>query len=176
MKTAQPKLITHRSQLTSIQQFVDDCLHSIASSPKNVLDFSKEEDRERFREYLSKLFLSFTCTLDMELGKAAEKGIAEALSLMRDPDYYETVKRRRANSRQRQKDYQDKQELDTFMKKHFPTTKEVERQISYTENNLNYHERQILLERKRLEDLKIKLSSAIEMNPDDGDESNGLVM
>jgi hypothetical protein len=88
------KLLSKRVQFVSVPSFVDDYL------PQFQKHFNLTDDQTvQLRKALCDLFehLLWEASFAAKLG--AEKGIAEAFSLMKDPDYYETVKKRKQKQR-----------------------------------------------------------------------------
>src|SRR6266508_2875334 len=68
-------------------------------------DFSGPDGYHRLRQGFLKFAQSIISELSWHLGKAANKGIEEALALIQNPEYYETVKRRRARAVQQGKEW-----------------------------------------------------------------------
>lgn len=105
-----PALVNHRWNLPSIEEMVDNRLPEWAQGEHP--DFSGPDGHHRLRHGFLRFAQSIISELSWHLGKAANKGIEEALALIQDPEYYETVKRRRARSVQQGKEWRKQADKD----------------------------------------------------------------
>lgn len=110
-KTEPPSLVNHRWQLPSLEQILDDMLPQWAEGEHP--DFSGPNGHARMKASFFRFGEWLLSRLHTDLEKAAGKGISEALNLVRDPDYYETVKRRRKRDREKQQEWRAKSDADS---------------------------------------------------------------
>jgi hypothetical protein len=103
-------LVNHRWNLPSIEAMLDEMLREW--EPGDHPDFSGPDGYERLRNAFCHFAHSLMRELSWHLEKAAGRGITEALALIRNPEYYETVKRRRSRAIQKGKEWRQKQEVE----------------------------------------------------------------
>lgn len=103
-----PKLVNHRLQLPSLESMLDEMIRRWPDGQHP--DFSAADGYDRLRAAFFQFGLSLLSRLELELTKAAGKGIAAALELIQDPDYYETGKKRKKRDRERLKEWRERDE------------------------------------------------------------------
>jgi hypothetical protein len=116
--------VTKRMHLFSIEDFVDSFLSN--HNFNEPLDLTDQHDLENFRLWMIRLVENVVFHVAMDFAGAAKAGIDQAATLMQDPDYYETVKKRRRRSKQRDEEYQREQKKEQLRRELLPTKEEIE--------------------------------------------------
>lgn len=171
-KKSPPPLVNHRWNAPSLEQILDDYLPQWAEGKHP--DFSGPDGYRRLRSGVRRFAESLLSHMEMTLEKAAAKGIAEALNLMRNPDYYQTVKRRRVRQTESEKRARQEWEEEQERRRRGEFTEEERKyEIGRITRELQYHETQIvqLKERKmRVETSKPLIVESQSKSKDDGDD------
>lgn len=94
-----PPVVSHRLELPSIADIVDQQMERIPASAK--LDMSLPEDRERFATWMASLLTEFLHRTESAFEKGAQRGVNQVAKLIADPDYYRTAAKRRRKHRER---------------------------------------------------------------------------
>lgn len=181
MPKADYKIVNHRRQLISLEEVVD---HMLPEWPAGEHpDFSGPQGHSQLKSAFMQLGSYLLSRLSLELEKAAGKGISEALNLIQDPDYYETVKRRRARDRERQKQWRSKSDKQAIAarKDHERRERgeltEIERlhEMAHVAIQIQYHEKQLskLSERRDLLDRCIPIKERPQIDIEDADDDRG---
>lgn len=126
------KLLSHRVQFVSTRQFVEDNFPFIAQHLKS-------DDAGQVKNALLWFANHLVWDTGFAFETATKKAIAEASSLIQDPDYYETVRIRRQRDRARRK----ADEQEQWEKRHNPpppTLADVQRDLRYVAQSVIYHE------------------------------------
>lgn len=147
-----PPLVNHRWNLPSIEDILDRLLPEWPEGEHP--DFSGADGYRRMRAGFTRFAHSLLSDLYLHLEKAAGKGIHEALEMIRNPEYYETVKKRRARWLQQNKKWReqsDKESKERERRKRGELS-EAERinELGNIAYHLHYHQEQI----KKLESRK----------------------
>lgn len=159
MSEQQKPIVTKRWNIISLQDAVDRALER--NDPAVKLDFSKPEDVERFRAMLLRLSEHILFHVGMAYEKAAARGIEEATRLICDPDYYETVKRRRATQERRSRNWQEEQKAESRRRRFNPTPEERAADVREAYRSLDYHQRCIERINERLLELEEPETEAV---------------
>lgn len=155
-KQEQPKLVNHRWQLPSLEQMLDDLLPEWSEGRHP--DFSGEDGYKKLRGGFQQFGESLLFQMELVLGKAAAKGISEALALIKNPDYYQTVKRRRTRETQRQKEYREQQERERERRLRFEFTEQERiRELASIAYQLDYHQKEI----QELTERRLKVETSV---------------
>lgn len=85
-------IVSHRLNVTSIDLFLDDLMKRL---PRDNYNLADDAIREHFRTTLQYALYDLLRNLAWDFAKAAERGIGQMAELMRDPNYYDTLQRRR---------------------------------------------------------------------------------
>ncbi len=160
-------LVNHRWHFPSIGEMLDRQLPEWA--PGNHPDFSGNDGYVKLRGAFERFGDYLLSHLSLELEKAAGKGIAQALQLIRDPDYHETVKRRNKKAIERQKeDFARQDRWRERWKRCELTQEERLNEIGRLTNELIYHEKQIkkITERKSLVESGKVLMEEVDPQPE----------
>ena len=157
--TDPPPLVNHRWNLPSIEGMVDDRLPEWKEGEHP--DFSGPDGHPRLRRAFLRFAESIISELSWHLGKAANKGIEEALALIQNPEYYETVKRRRSRSIQQGKKWREQADKDAKERerRRRGQLSEAERisELGSIAYHLHYHQEEI----KKLEARKKVVEGAV---------------
>lgn len=103
MELPDKKLLSKRVQFDSIESVIDEYL------PQFVNHFKLDDAQTaEMRRALVELFKRFMLAVRHAVNLGADKGIEEALNLMCNPDFYETVKKRKAARREEARQFRDK--------------------------------------------------------------------
>lgn len=104
------KLLTKRVEFPSIMDIVADF------TPQFVNHFKLDEKQaEDMKLGLFQVLDRLMVDLEFAMKKGCEKGIEEAINLMKDADYYETVKKRKERARQEAKERLMPKKKDDFI-------------------------------------------------------------
>lgn len=143
--------VTKRMHLTSLPEVVEEMMGQL---PRRLMDCGDDKVRETFRAWLTHLSETLTFQLAMDFQSAAKRGIEEAANLVQDPDYYETVKKRRRAAREQGERWrQEAQEREAMRERHRRgeyTQEERERMIAATKSSIDYHDKMLRAERDKL--------------------------
>jgi hypothetical protein len=146
--------------MTSLPDVVEAVLEQL---PRRMMDCADSKVRETFRAWLMRLSEMLASNLAEDFKAAAQKGIEEAESLIRDPDYYETVKRRRARDRAQSAEWKRQSEARREMLERHArgeyTKEEREQLIEASKYTIDYHDRMLRAEREKL--LKLQSGAAL---------------
>lgn len=139
-------IVTKRNHFTSLELFIEDALKDYGDT--RTLTYSEMANLlMRFSDHL-------THSLSQDFATAAKQGIEQAVRLIRDPEYFETAKRRRSREKERHEDYQAKQERESWRRRFEPTQEEIERGIADCERDIDWHSRRLNMANTRLLELK----------------------
>jgi hypothetical protein len=165
-ETQTKPLVNHRWQtLPSLNQMLDDMLPEWPAGKHP--DLSTPDGYKKLRAAFFRFGEHLLWQLEGVLEKAAGKGISEALALVKNPDFYKTVKRRRTREAQRDKEYRERQERERERRARFEFTEEErKREIGNITYWLEYHRKQI--EELKARKLKVETSVPIMTETDDG--------
>lgn len=160
---AHPKLVNHRWQLPSLEEIIDRALPAWAEGEHP--DFSQPDGHARLRTAFLTFGRDLLSRLEFELTKAAGKGIAQALELIQDPEYYETVKMRRARDRERLKEWRNRDEKQSKARQEELARRErcelteIERlhEMAHVAIQIHYHEKEL----RKLNERREKLDRCI---------------
>jgi hypothetical protein len=98
-----PPAVTTRMHFTPPALYVDQFLDRLGGKR---LDLSDAQQRAHLRHWMVNLLDGYLRSVEWELAKAAERGVHQAVQLLRDPSYYDQrrqqVARVRARNRQQQ--------------------------------------------------------------------------
>ena len=142
MTKASKKLLTKRVNFPSVPDLIDEALPNI----QEKFSFN-EKQTEEMMIGLTRLLSNFLSEIKSALELGASKGMEEAIALILDPEYYETIKNRRKNTIKQNKEWRVKQEAEDAERKYRqenPTYNDKERIIinALSEmfyNKENYH-------------------------------------
>lgn len=142
LKNQPPTLVNHRWRLPSLGEILDRMLPEWAEGAHP--DFSGPEGYAKMRCAFQRFGEHLLSSLSFELEKAAGKGIAQALELIRDPEYHKTVKRRSKKEIERQKaDYAQQDRWRERWKRCEFTQEERLREIGRITHELARHQTDI---------------------------------
>lgn len=96
-----PPAVSHRMDLPSITDFVDQMMARIPETV--VLNMADHQQRNHLRSWMTSVLSEFLSHTVWSMQKGADRGIEQVANLIRDPDYYRTVQRRRGQDRERHK-------------------------------------------------------------------------
>lgn len=150
-----PPLVNHRWNAPSLEQLLDDYLPQWPEGEHP--DFSGPDGYKRLRSGVKRVAELLLRRMEMTLEKAAAKGISEAIKLMRNPDYYQTVKRRRVRQTESEKRLrlEQEEERERHRRGEF-TDEERQYEIGRITHELQYHEGQIV----RLKERKMRVETS----------------
>jgi hypothetical protein len=92
MSKPPPSVASHRLEVFSLDQFLDDLMERVGH---RQLDLGDDATRQRFRAWLRENFDHLLLELRWAAQKGAERGIEQVLTLASDPAYYQTATKRR---------------------------------------------------------------------------------
>lgn len=149
--------VTKRMHLTSLEDVVNDALERF---PRRPVDLGDEKVRESLREWLTQFADSLALHLEMDFQSAAKRGIEEAAKLIRDPEYYETVKKRRQSYKRQEEECRKQQEEERERHRRGEyTSEERERKIAYLKSSIEHSKKWLALEQEQL--LKLESGAAL---------------
>lgn len=147
-----PPLINHRWNLPCLEEIVDQLIPDWPEGKHP--DFSGPDGHTRMRAGLLRFGQSLLSGLHLHLEKAAGKGIHEALAMIQNPEYHETVKRRRSQSLQRSKEWRKQSEKDALDRERRKRGELSEAERINELGNIAYHIHYHQAEIKKLEERK----------------------
>lgn len=125
------RLLTHRVHFVSLRQEAEDNAPFVA----RVLGV---DNVDAVAEMLQRFGGDLLRRASWAMHTATQKAVDEAISLIRDPDYYQTVRERRRRDRARE----ELRKQDEFEKRRNPpkpTLDEVRRQIKWAQDEVARH-------------------------------------
>lgn len=178
-KADEHPLVNHRWQLMSLEDTVDYALGDPWAEGGHP-DFSSADGHARLKAALMRFGQDILSRLSFDLEKAASKGINQALALIQDPAYYETVKNRNRRSRARQKEWRERdkkndaaREKDLERRERCELT-EIERlhEMAHVAIQIQYHEKELskLNQRRNALDKCVPIKEKPRPDTDDEDE------
>lgn len=135
-------IVSHRWHLPSLGDILDHMLPKWL--PGSHPDFSGEDGYAKMRGAFESFGDYLLSSLAFELEKAAGKGISQALELIRDPEYRNTIKRRTKKEIDRQNEQfaQQARWRERWKRCEF-TQEERLQEIGRIANSLEYHKREV---------------------------------
>lgn len=155
----EPKLISKRVHFTSLRQLVEQL---IPEWREGAPDFVGKEGWEKLREAFYKFGDHLMEAIQNDLEEGSKRGIAEAINLIRDPDFYEVKKKRNQKWNAQMKASQVEQ--DAIRDRHNRgeyTEEEIEQMIKQAERDIEWHTKSLAGSQQKL----FKLQNAKPMTP-----------
>lgn len=141
-------IVNHRWQMPSLEDMVDQMLPEWREGGHP--DLSGSDGHARLKSAFMQFGDSLLFRVGMSLEKAAAKGIEQALNLIRDPEYTQTVKRRTKRETQRMEEHRRQQDewRERWKRCEFTLDEKV-RELARLNKSIEYHEKQIQADKER---------------------------
>jgi hypothetical protein len=150
-----PAVVSKRNQFTPADEFVEDALPYFPEQLRNPA----------LKGFLLRYTESVIRHVADHFAVAASRGIEQAAQLLCDPEFYATARERRKKQRLLWKEQLAKQEWDRIEQLNCPTAEQIEKQIMFSEKQLDYHREQLAVYEKNLERLRSMVLKNIRLVP-----------
>lgn len=142
------KLLSNRVHFTSLRELVEDL---VPEWKAGMPDFVGEEGYKKLRESFFKFGEILLQNVIRDVEQGAAKGIQEALTLITDPTYYETKRKRRKRDVEAEKaaQFEQQQKRQRWERGEY-TPEEREVWIGDTKRSIKFHEEALAVARQRL--------------------------
>lgn len=139
-----PDVVSKRNHFRPAAELAEDALEYLPEQYKHP----------GFKSWLIRYTETVIRDVAYSFSTAAERGIQQAASLLCDPEYYATQRKRRMNERQRMQEEHAKQEWDRLERMNCPTAEQVGEQILFSERQVEYHRTELARYEASLERLR----------------------
>jgi hypothetical protein len=112
----EPKIVSKRNHFESCVLMVEDHLRFLP----------KELQTDELKAWLVQYTEHVVSRVSNDFATAARQGIEQAAELIRDPEYFMTLKKRRASAIRRNADYQEQQDAARKQRHTSPTPDQIE--------------------------------------------------
>jgi hypothetical protein len=135
-----PPVVGKRNHFHSIGELVDQYCYRLKP------EFKTPEMRAFFEHFADSVMRA----VSRDFATAAERGIEQAVKLISDPEYYDTLKARRRRNLEEHEKYEQKQIQERLEREQCPTAAQVEQMRDTLTENIERYERQVRAWKERL--------------------------
>ena len=164
-----PPVVSKRNEFTPADELVENAIHFLPEQFKHP----------NFRKWLTTYTETTIKSVAMHFGVAASRGIEQAATLLCDPEFYETRRKRRAQWRRQMEEQEAKQsapsmpdqpsclaqQWDRIEWQNCPTAEQLQEQIKWSEGQVEYHRAELAKHQQSLERLRSLVPKNIRLVP-----------
>ena len=150
-----PPVVSKRNEFTPADELVENAIHFLPEQFKHL----------NFRKWLTTYTETTIKSVAMHFGVAASRGIEQAATLLCDPEFYETRRKRRAQWRRQMEEQEAKQKWDRIERQNCPTAEQLQEQIKWSEGQVEYHRAELAKHQQSLERLRSLVPKNIRLVP-----------
>jgi len=150
-----PAVVSKRNQFMPADELVENALPYLP-------DQCKTPD---FRTWLTRYTETVIHDVAHDFEVGAAKGIAQTAELLCDPDFYATRRERRARERRRWEEEKTRQEWERIEAQNCPTAEQIAKKITWSEQQIVYHQNEIVRHEQNLEQLRVMVPKNIRLVP-----------